>query len=408
MFDVANPQQRERLLVVAASIFLCVIVAWLLPTMTRETTRLKNERLKLQKDIEVLELHAKNKDEIESRLTAFTNQSLASSGSVAQSGYQSWLDNLAESVGFKNYESPALGVTNLKDAGRKYAFTVKGTGRLDQIAEFLRRFHRTDYLHLVQNVSPRPSTRNPGEFDVTIKIEALALPQVRTVNIPSNSGEVTAATDEETKMLAAIRERSILSAYQPPRQSASVVAPVPIPPPPDFDDTYYCVVNAIVEIDGRPQCWIDYRTEGKKFYLFEGESFRLGEVNCTVKKIEMEANRVQIAAAGGLYAVRLGKSIGQADESCYFFTGFVDAEGTDWTPESTGEPHCVIVYDPDGGNRRNLGVRHVLSEGDSFQMAEVLCTVISITPETKRVQIEAAGVVYDLRIGYSFSEFSNE
>ena len=408
MFDFSNPKQRERLLVVAAGAFLCVIVAWLLPAMSRQTTLLKNQRQKLLKDIEVLELHAKNKEEIEDRLTRFTNQSLASSGSVAQSGYQSWLDNLAESVGFKNYESPDRSRITLKDAGFKYTFTVKGTGRLDQIAEFLRRFHRTDYLHLIQNISPRPSTRNPGEFDVTIKIEALALPQVRMVNVPSINGEVTSVSDEETKMLAAIKERSILSAYQPPRPPAPVVAYVPIPPPPEFDDTYYCVVNAIVEVDGRPQCWIDYRTEGKKFYLFEGESFRLGEVNCTVKKIEMEANRVQIAAAGGLYAVRLGKSIGQADESWYFFTGFVDAEGQDWTSESTGEPHCVIVYEPEARDGRNTRIRHVLADGDSFQMAEVTCTVKSISPETRQMQIEAAGAVYTLRVGGSFAEFANE
>jgi len=356
------------------------------------------------KDIEDLELHAKNKEEIQDRLTAFGNQALASSGSIARSEYQNWLGDLARSVGLRNYGSPDPTSTTLKGAGMKHTFTVTGTGKLEQIAEFLRRFHRTGYLHLIQNVSPRSSTRYPGEFDVTIKIEALALPQVRMVKIPDMDESITTVTDEETQMLSAIRDRAILSAYTPPKPPPPQSQPTPTPPPIDFDDSFFCFINAIVEVDGKPQCWIDYRTEGKRYYLFEEESFRLGNIQCTIKKIEVQANRIQVAAAGGLYAVRLGKSMGQADEPSYFITGIVDENAERWTEDSTGEPRCVVAYGPEARRVRE-GERHIFSVGDSFPMEKVPCTIRNIDPTANKVQIEAAGVVYTIEVGGSFSTF---
>jgi hypothetical protein len=414
MFDLSDPQKRERVLVIVACISLCVLVTLALPMMFRETTRLQNEKTRLESKIEELELHARNKDEIQSRLTTFTNQALASSGSRALDEYRNWLGDLARSAGIRDYTSPVPARTALRGApGTKHTFTITGTGRLDQIAEFLRRFHRTEYLHLIQSVAPRPSTRTPGEFDVTIKIEALELPEARTVRVPSIVGDDTAITDEERQMLAAISERRILSAFVPPPPPAPRPTPVnPVAPPPiiDFDDSYFCFVIGIMEIDGRPQCWIDYRTEGRKYQLFEGDTFELGGVTCTIKKIEMTSKRVQIAAGGGVYAVRLGRSIGQADELCYFLTGIVDAEGRQWTQDSTGEPLCVIIYGSETedarGNIRLIEMeRYTLAEGDSFPMAEVLCTIVRIDPASNLVQIEAVGTIYDIRVGGSFSEF---
>jgi len=175
---------------------------------------------------------------------------------------------------------------------------------LEQISEFLRRFHRTDYLHLVRKVSPRP-IKNSKEMDVSITVEALSLPQAgarRTLR--SISPESLAVTEDEKKMLAEITDRNLFAPYVPPRQAGEPTAPPPKPD--DFDHSPYCFVTGIVEVDGKFQVWIDLRTEGKKFKLHEGEMFRLGGVRCYVRKIEYD--RVQFEAAGGLYKVKIGKS----------------------------------------------------------------------------------------------------
>jgi len=412
MFDLSNPQQRERVLVVIAGIALCFIVMLVLPGQFGELTRLDRQRKNLENSIEDLKRHDRIKDDVRERLRTMESQAIADSGSarnMAELGYQQWLLELARNVGIggDNAQIRPSTAAGVRDIYNKVVYTLEGEGRLDQIAEFLRRFHRTDYLHLMTNVSPRPSPRNPNVFTVTFRIEVLVLPQVRVNNVPRTDEEITAITDEERQMLATIRERAILSAYTPPPPDPP--PPTPTPPRLPFDETPYCVVTAIVMVDDRPQCWINHRPAGRMYHLFEEESFMLEGIRATIKKIEMNAQRIQVAAAGGIYAINLGKSFADAEAPSYFFTGIVEENGNPWTAESVGEPHCVIVHGSlDGNGNLAEKVKHVLSAGESFPMAEVSVIVRNIDPVSNQIQMEAAGVVYTIRAGSDFAEFSNE
>ena len=407
MFDLSNPQQRERLLVALAGVALCAIIMVIVPAQYRETTRLKIERDKLVKDIDEHERHAKNKDEIQSRLSSMENQALTSLGTALQnealSKYQNWLRGLMESADFRSISTTTpVNSGTVKGGYRKHTFSVTGEGRLEQIAEFLRRFRRAEYLHQIQSFGPRPIANQPGMFKVTFRVEALSLPQVAFVNVP-NIDEIPPMTDGEQQMLADIRERAILSAYTPPRPVAERQAP-----PPPFDSVPYCFVVGIVEVDGKPQCWIDHRTTGRKYYLFEGGTFMLGDVNCTIKKIEVKADRVQIAAAGEIRAIRVGKSFEQYDDPGYFLTNIVGENDELRTEDSAGEPYCIIVHGSETEDGEIIEKeQYILSVGEAFPMALVSCTVREIEPTNNRIQIEAAGVFYTIRIGASFSEFSD-
>lgn len=414
MFDLANPQKRERLLVVLAGIALCVIVMMVLPGQFGELTRLKNDRENLQAKIDDLKHHDQMASKVKENLTLMMGQALASSGtsgSMAMSSYQSWLIGLASGSGLGNVQLRAQTVPGVKDVYGKIVFTLTGEGRWEHIAEFLRRFHRIDYLHTIASVTPTPVPRNPSTFTVQFRIEVLALPQVNSVNVPGADGANIAITDAERQMLATIRQRAILSAYTPPRPEPP--APSDPPPPPDFPHAPYCVVVGIVWEDGRPRCWIYHRTAERRYFLFEGESFMLDGTSVSIKKIEVEAERIQTAAAGGVYAIRLGKSFDEYDEPTYFLTGIVDANGSPWTPDSVGEPHCVIAHrveleDANGRTRTREDTSPPLTAEATFPMAEVTATIKSIEPATNQIQLEAAGVVYSIKIGGSFSEFANE
>ena len=309
MFDISNPQKRERLLIILACVVLFGIVMGILPTIFDETRRLELRKQKLISDIEVYERHVRNKDVIQSRLTNFEKQALAFSGSAgdtALSGYQIWLGELARSAGLRDYSSPAQAASPLRDIYTRHIFTVNAVGGLEQIAEFLRRFHRTEYLHLIQSVQPRPIPNRLGEFNVAFRIEALALPQVRLVNLPGTDAGAVEITDDERAMLATIGDRAILSAYVPPRPPP----PDPPPPPPvvEFDDVPFCFVTAIVESDGVPQVWIHHRTTGRRYFLFEGESFVLGGIRCIVRRVDVENQRIQIELEEvGLFSIRVGQ-----------------------------------------------------------------------------------------------------
>ena len=402
-----TPQKREQLLVIVAGIILFVIIMLILPGQFSELTKLENDRKSQIEKIEELNVHAKNKEEIQKRLALMTGQALAALGPArnqSESGYQSWLLALGENAGIDNIQIRQSSTSGIRDIYNKVVFTLTGEGRLDQIAEFLRRFHRTDYLHIITRVTPTPTQRNPNIFNVSFTIEVLSLMQVRTSNMPGTNGMTIAMTDEERQMLTTIRDRAILSAYTPP--PPPIPATSPQPPREDFSHTPFCVLTAIVMTDGRPQCWIHHRTAGRMYYLFEDESFTLEGTRATVKKIEIDAGRIHVAADGGVYTIGLGKSFAQVEDPTYFLTGIVDANGTSWTAESTGEPLCVIVHGSEDDNGRLIAkATYRLSAGDSFPMAEVSCIVRRIDPAVNRIQIEAAGVVYTIRVDGSFTEF---
>ena len=424
MFDISNPQKRERLLVIVAGIALCVIVVMVLPGQFSELTRLQARRAKFQTDIENLERHARNKDEIQKRLLSMERLAFASAlgtpRNMAVSSYQDWLMGLAQGAGLggagrnvKISDNTAAGVKDIYD---KSGFTLESEGRLEQIAEFLRRFHRTDYLHMITSVSPRPMAGNPDVFAVTFKIEVLALPQVRIALVPGADGASIAMNDEERQMMEIIRSRAILSEYAPlrsERREDNEVERGP-PPPPPFDlHTNFCVVVHIGKVDGRPQCWINHRTEGRMYYLFEGGTFMLDGVEAIIRKIEVDAGRIHVAAAGGVYTIPLGKAFSDTEEPSYFLTDIVDADGNPWTAQSTGEPHCIVVHGLGafvGGRLRitEERARYLLAAVETFPMSKIAVTIRSIEPMENQIQMEAAGAVYIIRVNGSFSEFNNE
>ena len=320
MLDLSDPKKREKTLLIFAGIALCVAVVAILPTQFRTIADLKRERTEGLKKIEEHEHLVQNRDEIQSRLTAFEHQALAAAsttpGTESLLEYQNWLRTLADVTGLRNVESTAPTIVSgavSRTAGNathaRHTLTIAGEGRLEQIAEFLRRFHRTEYLHSIQSMQPQPIQNQPGMFRATFRVEVLSLTQVRTVNTPSTEGVI--ATDEESRQLSAIQDRAILSEYRPP---APPPQRVDTPPPPPFEHIPFYFVNAIVEEDGKPQVWINLRTMGRMYRLFEGESLMVGDIPCTVRKIDIEANLIQVEAAGTILTIRLGKNFDEPED----------------------------------------------------------------------------------------------
>lgn len=307
LFDISSPRKRERLLlVIAGALFLVIVIPVFYHLFGGEITKLRSRRNQLSGQLEKLESEVERQAEIRKRLTDLYSRSLPPGDLLAQSLYQNWLIDMATDVGIRDKRIDPGSIAPMKDQYKKYTFTLHGKGSLEQIAEFLRRFHKAGYLHLVRKVTPRP-IRASNELEVSITVEALALPQAKpTRMLPRRSESEMAPTETEKTMLRDITQRNLFASYVPPRPAGE--APPPVKED-DFDQAPYCFVTAIVEVDGKFQVWVDLRTEGKRFKLHEGDMFRLGGVRCFVKKIEFD--RVQFEAAGGLYTVKIGQSFAE-------------------------------------------------------------------------------------------------
>jgi hypothetical protein len=406
MFDISNPQKRERLLVICAAIILVVIGIIVVRGHFPEAAKKAAIRDKLEKDIEYHQRTVRNKDDIESRLSTMEGHALAFANSEALSRYQNWLRELAQSSGIRNPSTsnpvPSGGPRGIYT---KYTFTLGGIGRLDQIAEFLRRFHRTEYLHTIQSMQPRPAgTNQPDMFNVSFRIEALSLPQVSLINIPSSERDATPITEDERQMLEIIRTRAILSEYTPPPTRPTENDGPPAPPTVPFFDPPYCYVNGITESNGKPRCWIDHRTTGRMYFLFEGESFMLGGLQCTIKKIDILAQQVLVDIGGDLFVVRVGKhfddiepvasdepivSKSESEISNCFITAIAEND--------EGKPQCSI-------ENRITQKTYNFTEEEAFVLAGTRCVVKKIDTESQRLQVDIAGELYFIGVGHHFDQ----
>lgn len=306
LFDVSTPQKRERfLLIVGAVMFLVFVIVVFNFLFGGDVTKQRRLRNQLRADIEKLETDIQQKDMIKRRLTELTNQSLPPD---AQSVYQNWLLDTAYEAGLQERRVDTGSVSSMKDHYKKYTFTLHGRGTLEQISEFLRVFNKTEYLHLVRRVAPR-SIKNSNEMDVSITVEALTLPKSRpSRSLRSMPNEKLSITDTEKEMLKEITSRNLFAPYSPPRPDGP--KPETSSKQDDFDHSPYCfVIASIVDKEGKPQVWVNLRTEGKLYKLHEGDMFRLGGVRCFVRKIGEK--QVTFEAAGGFYTIKVGKSFAE-------------------------------------------------------------------------------------------------
>jgi len=321
MVDISNPQKRERLLIVIAALALGFVVINTLPAQFRTLANLRQAGNELRQNIENREQLARDRVAIQSRLAAMEQRALAAAGTPvgdeAEYNYRIWLENLALSAGLNVASSTQLGTTGGVRGAHGYArhrFTLAADGNLNQIAEFLRRFYRAEFLHTIQTVTFRPP--NPaGITSASFRVEVLSLPQIRYVHIPNTEGIL--ATDAEIlaemRMLEAIRDRAIIFEYRPPAPPPPVLPPAP--PVDPFPEAQFCYFEAIVlGVDGIPQVWINRRMTGRTYRLTEGGSFVLEDARCVIYRIDNDNQKIVLDINGAFYSLRAGQHFDMLEE----------------------------------------------------------------------------------------------
>ncbi|MDR1289699.1 MAG: hypothetical protein LBK06_00710 [Planctomycetaceae bacterium] len=304
IFDISTQEKRERLLLIAAGILLvCVVVPFCYNYFGKSIVKLREQNVTLEKSVAQLEAAVKDEKHVRERLAELGKQSLPS-GELAKSQYQNWLLDTAAAAGLRERKVDKGTPTLNKNNYTQYTFKLNCKGSLEQLAEFLRRFQKTGYLHLVRKISPAMS-KNSNLMDFTITVEVLSVIKAQTGRtLRVFDKDILQTTPDEQTILDEIKTRKLFTAYTRPQ------SPPPTPPRnPPFYQAPYCYVIAIVESDGRSQVWIDHRTAGKQYKLYEGDSFRLEGVNCTIEKIEFD--RIHVEADGQKFIIKQGKSFAE-------------------------------------------------------------------------------------------------
>ncbi len=301
-------ENREKILMIVAGLIFAVVAAWLLNDVygSAVSTLLK-QRNKLRNDVTRLEM-ATRSESLRRRLDSFMEKSLPADRFRAASEYQNWLIDLSARSGIREPKAEAATAKDSpKEGYRNYTFTFRGKGTLAELAAFLRQFHEYDNLHLIRNVLLKPS-KDAKYLDITLNIDALAMTQSANRTLVMHLRDPETDPDVAERMSRSVIERDFFV----DAKSATPVVEITRPTsPPKFDPTPYCFVTAIVESFGKTEVWLGNRISGQLDRLHVGDRFRIGEMPCTLTKIDF--NSITVEADGGLYRIPFGYSFDDAE-----------------------------------------------------------------------------------------------
>jgi len=339
---------REKTLAVVTGSLLAVVAGWqVLSFLTGPMAALRTQRKNLEQEVQKKQSKleraesAYHRQHRRERLADWKQGSLDSDPQVAGLQYQNWLLGLCDDVGFRRATVVSNPPRNYRDVCIALPFTVTGRGNLGELTTFLHDFYADTHLHKIRRLTVKPIERS-SDLDLTITVEAVSLQNKALATIDSFQelierrakqrassppGDDGGPAPETPPSLAAVDlgleeylerivRRNLFTPYRrpPPRPPARPVGPPreERPGPPSFDPSKYAFVNAIVEVDGKPQVWLKARTTGKKYELFEGDPFQLGTFRATIARIGRRD--VEIEIDGKRRLVALGDSLHEGIE----------------------------------------------------------------------------------------------
>jgi hypothetical protein len=281
-------QRREKVLASVAGGLVALLAVWFLlfggdsRTSAQLRDRLRDEVAAKQQRLAAAERDAK-------RLAQWQRSALPSDNVVARSRYQNWLRGLANRVGFRQLNIESKEVETRRDMFTRMSFSLHGHVALADLARFLYDFYSAGHLQQIRQMDIKP-LENARELDVNLTVEALSLPGADR-------------KDQLTKESGTGLRLASLDDYRDPITKRNLFAPYVAPPPShagtaaaksdnQVDVAQYAFVTGFTEVDGVRQVWIQDRVAGKLWRLNEGESFQVGRLRGTVRKITATSNVV--------------------------------------------------------------------------------------------------------------------
>ncbi len=185
--------QRERLLsILVGGLFAAVVVWWGFGKYSSAVKRRTNQITSLQNEQQRLGEQQLKGEYANRQMGEYLIRSLPGDPERAQSNYQQWLLNLAQThdlseadVDFNN--SRPIGIYQRLD------FRMRGGTDIAGFIDLLHAFYAKDYLHRIRSLSLRPNKE--GNFTVELFIDAIGL-LAADANLPARE-EISWRVDEQ-------------------------------------------------------------------------------------------------------------------------------------------------------------------------------------------------------------------
>jgi hypothetical protein len=297
-------KKREKILAITtAVVFLALAWYFFAPSSGPSLSELRQTRDAKLDELEQKQRRKRAGAKAAARLAEWEEHSLPADADSARSKYQDFLRDLIAQLGIRESKVDSPTGQHHQGVYTMLAFTVRAKVTLEQLVRFLYGFYAAGHLHLIHQMQIAPETKS-RDLDVTISIQALSMSDIQRTEELSTAKPLRPLSASLADYQKVIVARNVFASYLPPE--------VPKPPPPvvkqpTFDHTQFAKVDAITEVDGRRQVWLDFLTLNKKFRLFEGEQFAVGTIRGTI--VHINRNDVEIEMNGRRYLVPGGKSL---------------------------------------------------------------------------------------------------
>jgi hypothetical protein len=263
-----------------------------------------NQELALQDALTTEELKVAAGLEAAGKLTAWREKSLPPDPTDANLQYQSWLSRELDDAGLEFSIQEPISILARPD-GNLITCKVSAEGDLEEVTDFLYAFYRANHLHKLSKINFEPDEAGLL-IGLEMTIEAWALHDSFNADGLAEGESSRLAYDSLDKYHELIVNRNIFKPYEPPRPAAEQTVEKREPP---FDHAEHARATGIVSSNGNAKVWIYVRTTGDKYWLNEGETFKVGDLECRIVKIDEQKNSFVFEAEGQQYSVKIGSSL---------------------------------------------------------------------------------------------------
>jgi hypothetical protein len=303
-------QQRERILALSLGGIVAVLgLYWAFGKYQSMFAVRKSNLTTARQDVEKKEKNLTVAKNAQDRRKALEKRSLPANKELAQSLYQQWLFAIVDDAELNDATvtpTPAQKTSKAYDA---FMFNISGLGSIDQVTRLLYEFYSAGHLHQIKRLVILPA--DPGMLSLNLTVEALMLPGADRKDVLTKESGNHLALASYSDYQKAIGARNVFAEYAPPKAT-------PERPPerkePAYDLAKLAYITSFtVAADGRPQVWINERNLNNKVTrLHEGDTFQIGPLSGSVKKIDFERRQVELEIDGKPAMFTWDKSLGEA------------------------------------------------------------------------------------------------